>query len=436
MNLFRIARAAFHKLTLPNLLRSLVEKSLRKFAPLLRSTTFNFICGSLVFPRRLFRGTSGNIREARLILILKPDGIGDVMLVTGFLHSLRRQCSDARIVVAAQRLGAELLENQPCVDEVLVWDDRWQGLSLGLKPLFGLMILAFQKWYRNRPDWILIPRGGGDNVNASLYAWWSGTAHICAHERFCTDWGINRLALVNHVIPTKTGWHEMEFHRRMLTHLTLDASDVLPRLQVSERFHQEANRLWRSLDLKLPVVALGIGAGAANRRWPVEKFRQMASELTQCRPHVNLVVIGGIEDEQSGDLICAESPFKIKNAAGRLSLLGTAALLERCAVYAGNDSGPMHLAAAMGCAVVEISKHPKGANDDSHFSATRFGPIAWWSKILQPESVSSDCTQECNLPYAHCITSITPEQVGQAVSEAIEVSLERRTVCSALLNSN
>jgi ADP-heptose:LPS heptosyltransferase len=209
----------------------------------------------------------------------------------------------------------------------------------------------------------------------------------------------------------------------MLTHLNLDAADVQPKLQVSEKFHQEANCLWRSLDLKPPLVALGIGAGFADKCWPLEKFKQMALELTQCRPDVNLVVIGGIEDQESGDLICAVSPFNIKNAAGRLSPLGTAALLKRCSVYAGNDSGPMHLAAAMDCAVVEISKHPKGGNDDSRFSATRFGPIAWWSKILQPEPLSGDCTQECIKPYAHCITSITPEQVTQAVSQAIEVRL-------------
>jgi len=352
------------------------------------------------------------------ILVLKPDGIGDVILSTGFLRSLRRQCQKAHITIAVRETSRELIEHGCFCDEVMIWKESWCGVALKPKAAADLVKSARTKWKTKPLDWVLIPRSGWDHANAAMYAWWSDTPNVCAHEFFCKDRGLNRHGFVNRLIPTREMTHETEFHRRMLQFLKLD-SEIRPQLEISAPAVNKIDQLFSKGPGRPNWMALGISASHGSKRWPMENFRRLAQNLSHQQSDMTIFLIGGADDREIARAIGAGSGRAIVDVTGQLSLLENAALLKQCRVYVGNDSGPVHLAGAVGCTVVEVSKHPLGGSPLHECSPVRFGPVAAWSCVLQPRTHALKCRDGCNEPEAHCITNITVEQVTDAISQAL-----------------
>jgi ADP-heptose:LPS heptosyltransferase len=95
------------------------------------------------------------------------------------------------------------------------------------------------------------------------------------------------------------------------------------------------------------------------------------------------------------------------------------AVLERCALFIGNDSGCAHLAAAMACKTLVISRHPRNG-DPNHFnSPVRFAPQGREVRVLQPASGRDECTDACRVVQPHCILQVTVEDVAAAAHEML-----------------
>jgi len=380
------------------------------------STRLNRAAGLLLRKASRAEG-AGNISQARRILVLKPDGIGDVILVTGLLRSLRRQCPQAHITVAVREMAREIVDHPVFCDEIMLWKEEWCGTAIHPKSAWDLVRSAREKWLKDSPDWVLIPRSGWDHANASMYAWWSGSPNVCAHEFFCNDRNMRRQGFVNHVIPTPEMGHETEFHRRMLQYLKLDAT-VTPQLELPLAARQKAHEFVTPLAANQKNIALGIGASHDSKRWPAANFKKLISSLTQTWPDATIYLIGGRDDSSIARTLLADATGSIIDTTGKLSILETGALLGHCQVYVGNNSGPIHLAGAAGCAVVEISKHPVGAKVEHECSPVRFGPVAKWTCVLQPAAQAPECMAGCDKAQAHCITEISAERVLDAISNA------------------
>ena len=95
------------------------------------------------------------------------------------------------------------------------------------------------------------------------------------------------------------------------------------------------------------------------------------------------------------------------------------AVLERCDLFVGNDSGTAHLAAAMDCPTVVVSRHP--ANGDAHHanSPARFAPRCSHYRVVQPSSGEGHCTTSCLRKAPHCIRRVTVDQVIAAMRELL-----------------
>lgn len=330
------------------------------------------------------RGAVVPIREARRILVLKPDHIGDVVLCSGFLRELRRQCPAAKITVALRPATMELLVPTSHADEWLEWPRHWGGQALLPGALRDLLREASRRRRTERPDYVLIPRGCGDWFGTAFFAWWTGAPVICAHGSFCREVAPDRSALVTRIVESPPGVHEVELHRRMLEALGLDAAAIQPEIASTGKDEAEAEAWCRKAGWDRPTVAFGVGAARADRRWPAEHFRALAERWVRMQPGARVVVLGGAEDRATGEALAAADPAVVRNAAGELSLRGSIALLRRCSLYVGNDTGTTHLAAVAGVPVVELSRHPRGESIDSPHAPERFGPVGVWSRILRP----------------------------------------------------
>jgi len=208
----------------------------------------------------------------------------------------------------------------------------------------------------------------------------------------------------------------------MLEHLGLDASDVEPRVEISAQHEAEAAVFAEEIGLGGEIIALGIGAGEASRRWPIEYFKDLVDAVTIRRPKSRFVLVGGENDRELAHELTRDRRRLAVDATGLLSLGATASLLRDCLLFIGNDSGPLHLAAASGCPTIEISKHPQGGNPWSYSSPVRFGTRATRRCVLQPRPVGPECAGECSKPYAHCITRVTVGDVIHALDEILSPS--------------
>jgi heptosyltransferase-2 len=170
---------------------------------------------------------------------------------------------------------------------------------------------------------------------------------------------------------------------------------------------------------ELTPVALGIGAGHPKRCWPPERFARVAESLHQ-EHNAIAVLVGGPGERSTATTIEAGSQAPVIDMVGRLPLRATAALISRCALYVGNDSGLLHVATASGLPAVEISCHPVGGAPDHPNSPERFGPYGVPGVVLRPAlPASPECAAGCESGSPHCIEGVPIDAVLDGVASML-----------------
>jgi heptosyltransferase-2 len=274
------------------------------------------------------------------ILVLQTAFPGDVVLILPLVQALREHVPAAEIACLTTPRAADLLAHHPAIDERIMYDKRGKDRGVG-----GFIRMV--RRLRTRPfDLALIP-------HRSLRS--AALCRLAAIPRrigFSTSAG--RLLLTD-VVAYDPHAHEIRRNLQLLTPLGVPVAETLrPRLFPGDAERREAGLILDGLSAGPGmVVALAPGSVWATKRWPEEKYAELGRRLTGRGDAV--VLVGGPEDEALCARIArAVGGDRIRSAAGRLSLLGSAALLARCEVLVSNDSAPMHLAGAVGTRVVAV----------------------------------------------------------------------------------
>jgi heptosyltransferase-2 len=180
------------------------------------------------------------------------------------------------------------------------------------------------------------------------------------------------------------------------------------------------------------VIAIGIGAQAPGRRWPIERYADVLRELAiqypvfaviTCAPseHPDAVRLAGMLPSSA---LISDSP----------NIRETCALLARCDLFIGNDTGAAHLAAAMDCPTVVISRHLKFGDPAHPNSPLRFAPWCASSRVLQPERGFGGCTARCTHVEPHCIKQVTVSEVVLAAKTMLMQSERTRDMLAVTLS--
>jgi ADP-heptose:LPS heptosyltransferase len=167
------------------------------------------------------------------------------------------------------------------------------------------------------------------------------------------------------------------------------------------------------------VIACGPGSKVQAARWPEDRFETMGRELLRRRPDVRLVVLGSTSEHPLGERLCSIWGDRAVNLAGALTIWQSGALLERCVLYVGNDTGTMHLAASVGTPCVAI------------FSA-RANPGQWEPEgnnhiVLRHEVPCAGCGLEACLEHdLACLKAIAIDDVLRAADALLETPRNRK----------
>ncbi|QBG47331.1 glycosyltransferase family 9 protein [Verrucomicrobia bacterium S94] len=344
------------------------------------------------------------------ILVIKPDGIGDLILLVPVLVALKQQNASCSITVVVSSFSKGWLETVACVDRVLVFDrpDRkltgLEKVSASVRTIKWILLnnLIFY-------DRVYLPRRKG-TLGDKLLCLLSLTKHRISWN----DSGWNWMYALQK--PVESGVHEVL--QMMNLFEVAEPSEYEYSVEINE---DNAGKPKEIMGLEGEVyIIVGCNAARIGRRsWPVDYYANVVRQLKARSPDLKFVIVGAGDDVAVAEALIKLTGSYVTSAAGKFSLLETAALMKDAILFIGNDSGPMHMAAAVGVPVVEISCHVQGGDPNHANAPERFGPYGVPHRICRPEKAMAPCIDCCMMEHAHCITAVTPGQVYQAAVELL-----------------
>jgi heptosyltransferase-2 len=359
----------------------------------------------------------------RRILVVRLDRIGDVVMMSGFLRELRRGFPTAWVTLVASPAALNLLEACPYVNEVRVLPQppAWlsQSLKQGLRLIRALQ-LGLGRLRGGGYDLAVAPRWDADSFASPLLCLLSGARWRVAYservnaEKARSNRGYDRF--FTHTVDRRLCRHEVESNLDLLKCLGVEpAADQLEAWWTPEdAVRVEAVLHAAGLAGGERLVALAPGAAEANKIWPLSRFAEVGQWVRRAYG-VRLVIIGGEAERAAADTLGQVLGPAAIRAAGLLTLRQTGALLKRCILFVGNDSGPMHLAAAAGIPVVAVSRCIRGGDPCRDQSPARFGPWGVPHRVLQPDQAAPPCGDRCLAPAPHCILEVSVPRVLTAI---------------------
>lgn len=363
--------------------------------------------------------------EIHSILVVRLDGIGDIVIFSSFLRGLRKGFPGAWITLVVDERLVSFVELCPFADQVIgfnVRGTRYKRLLLGG---FRAWRLAAARLHARRFDLAINARWDVDSRTATLLGYFSlARRHLGFSESVNPrKAGINRGAdrLFSHLVPAAPGIvHEQQRNNEVLSRLKIAPDTESPEVWLSDDDRCWAETALQEHDARegAYLVCLGIGAGERVRLWPAERFGEIASWLIE-QMDARIVIVGDARDRALAEPLARGSGGRVVNLAGICSLRQSAAVLALCDLFVGNDSGPMHIASAAGVPVVEISCHPLTADAGHLNSPRRYAPVGVRSRIIQPRSGRYPCTDGCQASSAHCILDIGPSDVKAAITDLL-----------------
>ena len=360
-----------------------------------------------------------NKEEIKKVLVLKTDGIGDFVLATPFMRELRAMLPKAQITLVVNPTIYNLAELCPYVDEILTY---CQSLPNYISP-FILPWRSFKLGYCNlrhkKFDVALVPRWDMDTNYSTYVVYFSfskrrvGYAEKVNVRKQLVNKGFD--LMLTDVIYDEKPRHEVERYLEFIRYLGGNPSSDVAELWVSPEDDLFANHILADVSTKM-LIAFCPGAGKENRQWPSDRFIELGKWLKNAYDS-SLIIIGGTKDQTIGKYIKDALDPRIIDLTGRTTSRQTAAILKRCHLYVGNDTGSMHLAAAMGVPIVEISCFPVDGPNWHWNSPYRFGPWKVPRKVLQPKKCFSDIPDAFTEKHLNHIREISVEQVQDAIRE-------------------
>ena len=219
-------------------------------------------------------------------------------------------------------------------------------------------------------------------------------------------------------VPPGPARHEVLRNLAIVEALGGTVSDDTLEVRLTERDRRRAAKLLAPVTHSSKLVAIGIGAHSPGRRWPLERYAETVLQLANEYSIYTVVVCSAAERGEAEILanFLPGDPIIVSGAPIR----EVCAVLERCDLFLGNDSGCAHLAAAANCKTIVISRHPRDG-DPNHFnSPVRFAPHGSCVSVLQPTTGLDGCEAACRRSEPHCITSVAVESVVATARKMLE----------------
>ncbi|UCD84699.1 MAG: lipopolysaccharide heptosyltransferase II [Deltaproteobacteria bacterium] len=334
------------------------------------------------------------------ILIVQTAFIGDIVLTTPLIKAVKEIYPRAKLSFLTTPKGKELVEDIEELDEIIAYDKKEED-----KGIIGLIKL------------VRAIRARGFDLS------------LTPHQSYRTA-----LLLFLADIPIRIGYKESSFsflynrkvhwnpkiHQVERAMLLLEAlgegrkNSRNPYLNLSPVVEQEAQVILEQAGIKKSDLVVGVSPGSvwATKRWIPEGYGELITQLNSIYG-AKVLILGGPEDREVVKEVMFHCEVKPINLTEQSSLKQLVALIDRCELFVGNDSGPMHIAVARGVPVIAI------------FGPTTpelgFSPYSTDSLVIQQELDCRPCglhgSRRCPEKHFKCMSSIPAEEVLEAAGK-------------------
>lgn len=343
-------------------------------------------------------------RSPRRILIIKPSSLGDVVHALPVLAGLRRAYPQAHIAWLIATPFAPLLDGHPLLNELIPFDRRGYGQMLRRPAQLRQFLRFLASLRRRRFDLVLDLQG---LFRSGFLAWASGAPQRVG---FADARELAPLFYTRRIAGRRTACHAVEVNLRLARALDLpvDPPTFPLALQPDEFLAAQtllSQAAGRPLDHFIAVIP---GARWPSKRWPSE---HTAALLDRLHPEglPPAVLLGGPDDRAPAADVRRRCAAPTVDLTGRTTLRQLAALIALSDLVICQDSGPMHIAAALGKPLVALF---------GPTNPTRTGPYGPAARVVQLPLACAPCYErQCPLGHHQCMRTLSADTVAAHVRE-------------------
>lgn len=337
--------------------------------------------------------------DPKNIIIRMPNWLGDAVMASPLIKDIRNKFKNATLTLMCQNNVAALFAKDKNVDE----------------------ILAFQKpncWIHGANRDIVYPLRYGNfdlgilTTNSFSSAWWFWLGKVENKIGYALNF---RSFLLDYPIKfpfDAEKLHQVVTYKKLLEPLDIPISETLPYVEITDGENRLAIETLEKygIDNKKDIV-IGINPGAAfgtAKCWPPERFRELSEKLIN---HENYKVIffGDNNGEFLIKQICMNLPNSVINLCGKTNLRELIALINQCHLFLSNDSGPMHIAAALKIPLIALF----GSTNNVKTGPYRHG------EVIHKHVECSPCYKRvCPIDF-RCMKRIEVEEVYQLIQKKL-----------------
>lgn len=320
--------------------------------------------------------------DPKKILVIDFGQLGDVVLSLPALRAIRVRFPKAHITIAVGKPGAEVINLSGYADDTLVVDRV--ALRDGFKPLSLLRVIEIVKDVRRRKFDFVIDLHSLSETN--LLGFLSGAPKRLYSRRHGRS--LEYLANFHPPPPAEvesSERHLIDRYLDVLIPLGVKEANRLPQLKTRKADDLVVDQILGKAKVAMgtPLVGLFPGAGHPGRRWPLDKFADLADYLMR-NDGVRVLVFAGPEERTLVREMRTMFPANTL-ILDNLTITELAAALARLAVFVSNDTGPMHIAVAVGTSVVALLDRP---------TPNSFVPIESHHRVMYGERINDITTDE------------------------------------------
>lgn len=339
-------------------------------------------------------------KQYKNILVNSLVNLGDVVLTTSAIALLKKAYPQAKITMLVRPVVREAVENNPVIDDVLIFDYKAKENSWG-------KMWAMVKEIRRRKFDLAI--SFDRKSRPAILCWLAGIPVRVGADRIFDDKPSKVTWLYTHTMHIKhdlANTLQAETYQEIVRQFTgVDGHEVPVMARIPEASRAKARSLMQELPAGKMKIALCVKGTFPLKTWPKEYFAKVVQEL-QARYDAAFFVVGAPNDREYADEVIAACGHSILNLCGKTSLLDLAALFYEADLFVTVDTGATHIAATTGVKMVTMY----GCT-----SPKRWHPYNQNARVLSHEPACCPCKigpEECpSWPQPECLWQVTPEMV-------------------------
>jgi lipopolysaccharide heptosyltransferase II len=342
-------------------------------------------------------------KDYKRILIVRTDRVGDVLLSTPVIKALRENYPSAYIAMMVNPYAKEIIEGNPYLDEVIVYDKEGKHKSWPRSMKFAMRLK------KKRFDLAIILH---PTNRVHLVTFFAGIPYRIGYNRKLGNLLTVRLEHEKHLGQK----HELEYNFDLLRYLGIAVKDKSLFMPINPESEVWVRDIFAKEGIKESdkLLAIHPAASCPSKIWPVERFALVADKLAKDYG-LKILVIAGPKDTAKAAALIKNMRSGVVDLSGKTSLSQLASVLRRSSLFISNDSGPVHLAVAVGTPVISIF-----GRNQLGLSPLRWGPLGRRDKVLHKEVGCLEClAHNCKKEFA-CLKAITVDEVVSAAGSILQ----------------